>query len=303
MSGSRIRVAVLGASGLLGSTMLRVLADAEGIDAIGAIRSAAVPFGLADDHRLHLRAGLDVLDQRALSAWLEETGPDAVINCVGLVKQRPEADDEALAMAVNAELPHRLAALCRKLGARLVHFSTDCVFSGRDGGYTEASSPDCTDLYGRSKLEGEVRGEGILTLRTSMIGPELNDSRGLLDWFLSQSGKVKGYRRAIFSGPTSLEIARVVKNHVLPDTGLSGLYHLSAAAPISKLDLLHLIRDVYGVHIDIEPDDGVVIDRSLNSSKFQAVANYPPPDWPDLIRELKKFSHTHSFQFSPSIAT
>ena len=234
MSGHRMKVVVLGASGLLGSTMFRVLSAAGEIDAIGAIRSTIVPEALLGDGRARIRSRLDMLDQPALTHWLEEVRPEVVINCVGLVKQRPEANDEDLAMAVNAELPHRLAAICKTLGARLIHFSTDCVFSGREGRYTETSLPDCTDLYGRSKLLGEVRGEGMLTLRTSMIGPELNTRRGLLRWFQGQSGPVRGYTNMVFSGPTSLEIARVVKNHVLPARDLSGLYHLSAA-PISQV--------------------------------------------------------------------
>ena len=276
--------------------MLRVLSTAEEIDAVGAIRSAFVPKGLDQTGRVPVRSGLDMLDQRALSHWLEEVRPEAVINCVGLVKQRPEAEDEALAMAVNAELPHRLAAICRTLGARLIHFSTDCVFSGREGRYTEASLPDCTDLYGRSKLLGEVGGEGMLTLRTSMIGPELTTRHGLLGWFLGQAGSVKGYTSAIFSGLTSLEIARVVKNHVLPASHLSGLYHLSTV-PIAKFDLLHLIREAYGHHIDIEPDASVVIDRSLDSSAFQTATNYAPPDWPSLVRDLRNFSRPHFLHF------
>jgi dTDP-4-dehydrorhamnose reductase len=284
-----MKVVVLGASGLLGSAMFRVLSAAGEIDAIGAIRSATVPAALVGNGRVPIRSRLDVLDEPALSNWLEEVRPEVVINCVGLVKQRPEANDEDLAMAVNAELPHRLAAICKALDARLIHFSTDCVFSGREGQYTEASQPDCTDLYGCSKLLGEVRGEGMLTLRTSMIGPELNTRRGLLGWFQGQSGPVKGYTNMVFSGPTSLEIAQVVRTHVLPARDLSGLYHLSTA-PITKFDLLHLIGSVYGHRIDIEPDGRVMIDRSLDSSAFQAATNYVPPDWPALIRDLRDFS-------------
>jgi len=160
--------------------------------------------------------------------------PTLVINCIGIIKQLPNANDHLESLAINAMIPHRLAKYCDAMGARLVHFSTDCVFSGRKGMYKEEDIPDAYDLYGRTKLLGEVEYENSVTLRTSIIGHEINRSKSLVDWFLSQSGEVKGFTKAVFSGLPTIEVANVLKNYVIPKPRLTGLYHLSVD-PISKL--------------------------------------------------------------------
>jgi dTDP-4-dehydrorhamnose reductase len=224
----------------------------------------------------------------SLLAAFAHSRPEVVINCVGLVKQLAGADDPLEAIPINALLPHRLARLCELAQARLVHISTDCVFSGGQGNYRETDVPDAWDLYGRSKLLGEVSDRHAITLRTSIIGHELGRDHGLVGWFLSQQGCVKGYTEAIFSGLPTCELARVVRDHVIPNIDLHGLYHV-AAEPISKHDLLHIVNRIYGKALQIEPDDRVRINRSLDGSRFKQATGYVAPAWPDLIAQMYEF--------------
>jgi dTDP-4-dehydrorhamnose reductase len=208
-----------------------------------------------------------------------------VVNAAGIVKQRADTHDSIPNIAINALLPHRVASLCAASGARLIHISTDCVFSGLEGRYTEASTPDPRDLYGQSKLLGEVHAPHCLTLRTSMIGPEISRKTGLLEWFLAQRGSIKGFRRAIFSGFTTLELTRIVERLALHYPAAHGLYHVSAA-PISKYDLLAMLGERLPVDVSIAPDDAFHCDRSLDSSRFRAQFSYAPPAWEEMLDEL-----------------
>ena len=214
--------------------------------------------------------------------------PDVVINCIGLVKQIAAVNDPILALSINSILPHRLARLCDLASARLIHVSTDCVFSGGKGGYVESDPPDALDLYGRSKLLGEVAYPHAITLRTSIIGRELNGSHGLIGWFLAQQGAVSGYTRAVFSGLPTCELARVVRDFVLPQPELHGVYHV-VAEPISKYALLQLVNGAYGKHLEITPDASVQIDRSLNGGRFRAATGYVAPSWPELVEQMRAF--------------
>jgi dTDP-4-dehydrorhamnose reductase len=232
---------------------------------------------------------VDVENSDSLAALFARVRPNLVINCIGLVKQLAEADDPLAAIPINSLLPHRLARLCDVAGARLVHVSTDCVFSGTKGMYREEDYPDANDLYGRSKYLGEVDYPHAVTLRTSIIGHELGGAHGLIGWFLSQQGGVKGFTKAVFSGLPTVELARVIRDHVLPHPELRGTYHVSAA-PIDKFELLTLVAKAYGRAIEITPDARLVIDRSLDSTRFRQATGYQPPPWPELIRRMAEFS-------------
>jgi dTDP-4-dehydrorhamnose reductase len=228
--------------------------------------------------------GVRVEEPQSVARALDETGAEAVVNCVGIVKQAVE--DPEPAIRVNAVFPHQLAAACRERGARLIHVSTDCVFSGRKGGYVESDLPDPVDVYGRSKLLGEPATPGALTIRTSMIGRELATSHGLLEWFLAQSGgSVRGFARAVFSGPTTPVLSRAIADVIERHHELEGLWHVSAA-PIAKHDLLLLLRDAFELDVDIEVDESVAIDRSLDSGRFRSATEWEPPSWPDMAAEL-----------------
>ncbi len=283
-----MKILVLGVSGMLGNAMLRTMAQANGLEVVGTARSAAVLRQFDAALASHIVTGVDVENFDALATLFADVRPDVVINCIGLVKQLAQADDPLHALPINSLLPHRLARLCGLAGARLVHVSTDCVFNGRQGNYRESDPSDAEDLYGRSKYLGEVAYPHTVTLRTSIIGHELNSAHGLVGWFLAQQGKVRGYRRAIFSGLPTVELSRIVLDKVLPAPGLSGLYHV-AAEPIAKYELLKLVASAYGKDIEIEPDDRLVIDRSLNADRFRDATGYVAPSWPMLVARMREF--------------
>ena len=282
------KILILGASGMLGNALLRFFASRTLHDTVGIVRSERSIGLLPAEVRDRVAAAGDVEDVDGLVRMFDRHRPTVVINCVGLVKQLGEAKDPLAAIPINAVLPHRLARLCALTGARLIHLSTDCVFSGAKGMYVEDDLPDASDVYGRTKLLGEVEYPHTLTLRTSIIGHELAGNHSLICWFLSQSGTVRGFNRAIFSGFPTVEIARIIDRHVLPHPELSGLYHLSAA-PIDKYSLLKLVAEAYGVAVAIEPDPSLVIDRSLDSTRFRKATGFEPDDWPSLVQRMRDF--------------
>jgi len=232
--------------------------------------------------------GIDATDLRALHQLFLDKKPEILINCIGVVKQLAGADEPVTAIPINALLPHRLARICGIHRTRLIHISTDCVFSGTRGGYTEEDEPDAADLYGRSKLMGEVDYPHAITLRTSIIGHELGRSHGLVGWFLSQEGPVRGFSRAIFSALPTVELARVIEQHVIPNPGLHGTYHVGGGS-ISKLDVLRLVGREYGRRDKLRPDDELVMDRSLNAERFQRATGYRPPEWSELVAQMREF--------------
>lgn len=283
------RIVVLGATGMLGNAVLRFFANKTEYEVHGTVRNWNAVRELQNmAPTARFVPGVDVESLDSLTRMFATVQPDMVINCIGIVKQLADANDPLIALPINALLPHRLARLAQVAGARLVHMSTDCVFSGAKGNYVESDFPDANDLYGRSKLLGEVDYPNVITLRTSIIGHELSGNRSLIDWFLSQTDEVQGYINAIFSGLPTVEIARIIHDHVIPNPDLHGLYHVSAV-PINKFELLSLVADTYGKKIEIQPQDDFVIDRSLNSDRFRSATDFQPKPWPDLIRYMHEF--------------
>ncbi|MBU3630054.1 SDR family oxidoreductase [Polynucleobacter sp. AP-Melu-500A-A1] len=279
-----MRVLILGASGMLGSAMIRELSRDSQLQVWGSLRSDADKAAFSSQIAEHLISGVDVLNEDQLTELFKRVAPQVAINCIGLVKQVKESEDEQKAMAINALLPHQLAKLCEQYGARFIHFSTDCVFSGTRGNYRETDIPDAQDLYGRSKLLGELDEPNTLTLRTSIIGHELHGSQGLLEWFLSQESTCKGFSKAIFSGlPTPVLASLVHELLVKPD--LTGIYHVSSE-PISKYNLLKAIAAQYGKKIDIVPSDELVINRSLDSERFSKQTGWVAPSWDAMIKTM-----------------
>ena len=283
-----MKILVVGASGMIGSTVLRVMSENKDWEVFGTIRSASAKYFFPDSIAKRLLNGVDVEYPDALMNVLDAIRPNVVINCAGLTKHKPEADDPLISLPINTLMPHRLAGLCKLIGARLVHVSTDCVFSGEKGGYTETDFADARDVYGKSKAMGEVYSPHTITLRTSTIGHELQSKHGLLDWFLSQEGDCKGYTRAIFSGLPTVIFAQVIRNVVIPDVELSGLYHV-AAKPINKFELLKMISSLYGKSIEIIADDMLVIDRSLDAARFSEATGYVAPEWEDMIKLMHEY--------------
>ncbi len=277
-----MRVLIFGASGMIGSAIFRLLAEGQEWDVKGTLRSFRDKQYFPVDANEKLIAGVFAESQDSLAAVFASFKPDIVVNCIGLTKHYADSAVPLRAIPLNALLPHRLAALSRIAGARFIHISTDCVFAGTRGNYSEDDQPDATDLYGRTKYLGEVDEPHALTLRTSTIGHELQTRLGLLEWFLQQNGGCKGYSRAIFSGLTSVEFARVVRDFVIPFPDLQGLYHVGGDA-INKYELLREVAAVYGKQTDIQRDEGFVIDRSLDSGRFRKMTGYVPPDWTAMI--------------------
>ncbi|HUF20672.1 MAG TPA: SDR family oxidoreductase [Burkholderiales bacterium] len=280
-----MRILILGGDGMLGHRLLRHLQPRH--DVRVTLRQGLGTYAASGLFRHgNSYPGVDVRSTDQLMDAVADFEPEAMVNCVGIVKQRDEARASLPSIQINALLPHRLALVARAARCRLVHLSTDCVFSGRKGGYTENDIADAEDLYGRSKLLGEVAEPGCITLRTSIIGPELSRKTGLLEWFMAQRGKkIPGFRRAIYSGFTTLEMSRIIEKLLVEHPQASGLYHVSSE-PISKYDLLQKVNAALKLGTTIDPQDEFVCDRSLDSSRFREEFSYRPPAWDAMISEL-----------------
>lgn len=296
------RVLILGGTGMLGHLLFRYLSQVENLDVYATARSLQ---GLSDCFSPGLKAKIrsDTVDADNFDSVIRALAsiqPDIVINCIGLIKQIPLAEDPLSAIKVNAQLPHRISLICRTANARLIHISTDCVFDGKKGMYTEKDESNAIDLYGRTKFLGELSYEHCVTLRTSIIGHELKGRHGLIDWFLAQEQSVKGYTRAIYSGFPTIELAKIICDYVIPNPNLSGVYHVSSE-PISKYHLLKLVADTYQKEIQIEPYHDMGIDRSLDSSVFRRKTNYTPPSWPQLVELMYKdyLEHKEGYNVVP----
>lgn len=290
---SQKKILVLGVSGMLGNAVFRVLSENAEFEVQGTIRSIEYLrfFTKAESERI--TSNMDVLNENELLRLFSNIKPDIVVNCVGIIKQQKLAKDPITVLPINSLLPHRLSNLCKLVGARLILISTDCVFNGQKGNYTETDTPDAEDLYGRSKEIGEIREEShVFTVRTSIIGHELNSNHSLIDWFLSQNGEVRGYKKAFFSGLPSCEIAEIIKTVIIPNPKLYGLYHISSD-PISKFDLLSLVGEVYGKNNKILESEEVIVDRSLDSTKFRKETSYKPLSWKNLILLMKKYKEQY----------
>ena len=278
------RILILGASGMLGHDLFRYFSRNTNYLTYGTVRKKTnLPSDI--ERSENIIEGVDAFSFETIKNVFNTVRPDIVVNCIGIIKQLKSATDPIVAITINSLLPHQLAQLSKEHDSRLIHISTDCVFSGTKGMYTEQDQSDCDDLYGKSKFLGEVHYPQSFTFRTSIIGHEINTSLSLVDWFLAQSGAVKGFKKAVFSGFPTIEIARVIDEFVIPHPELSGLYQVSAE-PINKYDLLKLISSIYGKEIDIIPDDIVKIDRSLDSTRFRESTGYFPPSWEKLIQSM-----------------
>ncbi len=276
-----MKILVIGATGMLGYSLFSNLSENKSLDVYGTVRAIAGKEHFYKKTEDKLFQNVDVENIDSIAQVIKSLKPDYVLNCIGLIKQYDSAKIPVAAIKANSLLPHQLAAICSENVAKFIHFSTDCVFSGKQGGYLESDIPDAKDIYGRSKLLGEVDYEPHLTLRTSIIGHELSSSVSLIDWFLSQENETKGFSKAIFSGLPTCYIAKILTEHVF-DKHLSGLYHLSVE-PIDKLTLIQKVSTVYSKKINIHESTELVIDRSLDSSKFQEQTRFSVPSWDELI--------------------
>jgi dTDP-4-dehydrorhamnose reductase len=281
-----MRFLILGGDGMLGHQVFKHLSNKHDVRVtLRQEPKTYADFGLFSAENSYSRT--DVLHIDRLIEVLGHCQPAVVVNAVGIVKQRPIAKEVVPSIEINALFPHKLASLCKAMNIRMIHVSTDCVFTGRKGSYKETDPSDAEDLYGKTKYLGEVNDSHCLTLRTSIIGRELSRKQGLLEWFLAQQGSVRGFKNAIFSGFTTLELSRIIEKMSVERFGKGGLYHVSSE-PISKFDLLMLIKKKMGLQIEIIPTEDPQLDRSLDSTKFRKEFNYTPPTWEEMIEELSK---------------
>ncbi len=280
-----MRVLILGCNGMLGHKLVQRLND---------------KFEVWSTQRKHLSPdkylniflpektiyGVNAEIFKTVKKSIAQANPDVIVNAIGVIKQNQSSNNVVKNLIVNSILPHRLANLAQLNNIRLINISTDCVFSGTKGNYRESDVTDALDLYGRSKFLGEVTAENCLTLRTSIIGRELKTNHSLVEWFLSQAGKkVKGYKNAIFSGFPTVILADIIADLIAKNKKLYGLYHVSSQ-PISKFDLLTLLKKAYQIKIEIEPFEEFKIDRSLNSAKFRRETNFQPMSWNEMVKKM-----------------
>jgi dTDP-4-dehydrorhamnose reductase len=286
----KIKVLILGASGMLGHMLLNIMSKREDLIVKGTVRSFDT---LSDiflkEHCKNIYVhNVNAQNLDSLKCVVNDFEPDVIINAIGIIKQIKQAYDPVTSISINSLFPHTLrenfSSRCK-----IIYISTDCVFDGLKGNYTETCNPTPVDLYGRSKLLGEVTGhDNCVTIRTSIIGHELQSSFGLLDWFRTQrGGTVKGFSKAIYSGFPVTELEKIIYGYVLKND-LKGLYHVSSE-PINKYDLLRVVNTVYDLGVNIEKDESFILDRSLKSDHFTEVTGYKSPDWSCMIKDLKTY--------------
>jgi len=283
---SDVKILILGVTGMLGHTLFARLSERKNFSVYGTARNGekrAGPTAFRLPQKIY--ENVDVYNFDSVLRVMRDIKPNVVVNCVGIVKQLPESKDPLISIMINSLFPHQLARACKSEKARMIHVSTDCVFSGKKGAYAEQDFPDADDLYGRTKLLGEVDYPHCVTLRTSIIGHEVKGKHGLIEWFLAQEGRVRGFTRALYSGFPTVEMGTIIADYVIPNKDLSGLYHVSSE-PISKYDLLRLVAERYGKKVEIEPFADFVIDRSLDSNRFREATGYNPPPWPELVNAM-----------------
>jgi dTDP-4-dehydrorhamnose reductase len=280
-----MRLLIIGGAGMLGHQLWRQLHSTHEVwVTLRRPVSAYAAHGLFEENRTI--SHVDASNIESLLGVFRKVRPEAVVNCVGIIKQLKEAHNPLISLKINSLLPHQLAELCGATGARLVHVSTDCVFSGKKGNYKESDVSDAEDLYGRTKFLGEVHEPHCVTLRTSIIGRELETKSGLIEWFLSQEGKqIKGFRKAIYTGFTTAELGRLIERILLKHPEITGLWQASSD-PINKFDLLKLAQAAFGWKGEINPDDTFLCDRSMDSTRLRTAIGYQPPSWESMINEM-----------------
>ena len=281
-----MKILILGASGMLGHTLFFEFLYNKNFDVWGTVRSIFEVDKYFPNAMLNrVIENVDANNIDSVEAIIIKLKPDIVINCIGIIKQLPISKEAIPVITLNSLFPHHVASICKDNGCRMIHISTDCVFDGLKGSYTEDDKLSADDLYGISKYMGEVKYDHTITIRTSIIGHELCFNYSLIEWFLSQSDSINGFTNAIYTGFPTVEIANIIVDYVLPNENLSGLYHVSSEA-ISKYELLKIVSEVYGKRIDIIPYDDYFDNKSLVSEQFKECTGYNPPGWDKLIKKM-----------------
>ena len=281
-----MRILILGGSGMLGHRLWQYLSARlqETFVTIKRSRENYKRFNLFQNIE-RVIDNIDAMDFYTVQRVLSKVCPDFVFNCIGITKRRESVNDPIACITINSLFPHKLAKWGQDNNSKVINFSTDCVFDGKTKNYTEESITSAEDIYGKTKALGEVKLGNALTLRSSFIGPELLHGSELLEWFLVQTSAVKGFKNAVYSGLTTLELCRVVENIIFHYPKAKGLYNISST-PITKFDLLTLIKKKMALSVEIIPENNFYCNRSLDSSKFRKEFSYTPPSWEKMVDEL-----------------
>lgn len=282
-----MKILVFGITGMLGHKAFSIFSENPKFETFGTVRKASDITNYFKDSK-NIFSNVDALKPESAFNLIEKLNPDIILNCIGVIKQLKEAKDPILSIEINSLFPHKLARHIRDSQTRLIHISTDCVFSGDTGNYKEGDISDAKDLYGKSKYLGElINYDNCITLRTSIIGPELKGKLSLLEWFLGQEKPIKGFTNAIYSGFTTLELINIIEKYVIKNPTKNGLYHLSSN-PISKFKLLKTIAKKYAKQNEIEPFEDFKNNKSLNSDLFKKDFGYIVKSWEQMISEMYK---------------
>ncbi len=286
-----MKIVILGSNGLLGNTISKYFFERADYQTIAVLRNYSKLKLFNQKYHKNFLIIENILDYNETKKKLQRLRPNILINCLGITNKEKIENSRQIEniININSLLPHRLQRICAEMGTRLIHLSTDCIFSGSRGLYSENDIPDPTDIYGRSKLLGELDLDNTLTIRKSVIGHELVSRKGLLEWFLNQNSSIQGYKNVIFSGLTVLELAKLIDKYIFPRTDLKGILNISGES-ISKFDLLKIISDIYNKSIEIIPNQSIKINRTLNSSQFNKLTGYRPNSWPVLIKSMYEFN-------------
>lgn len=266
---------------MLGFTLFNYLKTKKKLKVFGTIRKKV-------SKQKNILTKIDIKDFKLLKKRILEISPDMIINCIGIVKSEVKNISKYQVIKINSKLPNYLNKISSKLNFKLVHISTDCVFSGKNKINSEKSVTKPLDLYGKSKLAGEFKSNTNIVIRTSIIGHEIDYKRGLLEWFLKQEGSIFGFSKAFFSGLTTLELSKIIYEKIIFKKDLSGIYHVSGKK-INKYNLLKKIRKIYNKKINIKKESKFSINRSLDSTRFISRTGYVKKNWDIMILENKKF--------------
>ena len=286
-----MKILILGSNGLVGNTITRYFFEKENYQTIAILRDYSKLKLFQKKFHQKFLVIENILDYEKTKKIIKSVKPDILINCLGITNKEITINPKQIEkfIIINSLFPHWLQRLCSNIGARLIHFSTDCIFSGKKGFYSEKDIPDPPDIYGRSKLLGELNYENTLTIRKSVIGHELETKKGLLEWFLAQNNYVQGYKNVIFSGITVLELARLIDTYIIPRSDLKGILNISGQS-ISKFDLLKILANVYNKSIEIIPNESMNINRTLNGSQFNKLTGYRISPWSSLVKSMYEFN-------------
>lgn len=286
-----MKILVLGITGMLGHKAFEHFSSSKKYETFGTLRNDKdiSQYFSNYNNQVNIFSNVNALNIEEVYKVINKVKPNVILNCIGIIKQLKESKDPLISIELNALFPHKLASFVENTATRLIHISTDCVFSGEKGNYLEKDCSDAKDLYGKTKFLGELNSyKNSITLRTSIIGPELKSRVSLLEWFKSQTVHIKGYVNAIYSGFPTIELINIIENYIIPNNNSHGLYNVSST-PISKFDLLNLIAKEYKKDILIEPFQDFKNNKSLNSDLFKKEFGYNPKSWRQMIFELKKY--------------